>query len=114
MTPVSSVSAHRVRTARLGDRAVVALYAVGSSALETGPKGLLGRIVGPLLILAVAPLLLTLIVAVRLDSRGGGLFVQTRVGRHGKSFRMYKLRTMYVDAESMKQALLEDNESDGV
>jgi len=114
MTPVSSVSAHRVRTTRLGDRAVVELAAVGSSALETRLKGLLDRIAAALLILAVAPLLLTLIVAVRLDSRGGGLFVQTRVGRHGKTFRMYKLRTMYVDAESMKQALLEDNESDGV
>jgi exopolysaccharide biosynthesis polyprenyl glycosylphosphotransferase len=114
ITPVSSVSPHRVRTTRLGDRAVVELAPVGASALEERVKGLIDRFVAALLVLAVAPLLLALIVAVRLDSRGGGLFVQTRVGRHGKTFRMYKLRTMFVDAESMKQALLEDNESDGV
>ncbi|MDX6300664.1 MAG: hypothetical protein QOF53_1878 [Nocardioidaceae bacterium] len=114
MTPVSSVSPHRVRTTRLGDRAVVELAPVGASTLEARVKGLIDRFVAALLVLAVAPLLLALIVAVRLDSRGGGLFVQTRVGRHGKTFRMFKLRTMYVDAESMKQALLEDNESDGV
>jgi lipopolysaccharide/colanic/teichoic acid biosynthesis glycosyltransferase len=64
--------------------------------------------------LLVSPLLLLLIAAVRLDSKGPGFFVQTRVGKDGRLFRMVKLRTMYADAEAMKQALLSDNESDGV
>jgi lipopolysaccharide/colanic/teichoic acid biosynthesis glycosyltransferase len=51
--------------------------------------------------------------AVRMDSTGPGLFMQTRVGKDGQRFRMFKMRTMFTDAESMKQALLDDNESDG-
>ena len=43
---------------------------------------------------AVLPIALALIVIIRLDSPGPGLFVQARVGRHGRSFRMLKLRTM--------------------
>lgn len=40
------------------------------------------------------PLSLLLIVAIRLDSEGPGLFVQQRIGRGGRPFRMLKLRTM--------------------
>jgi len=39
-------------------------------------------------------------VAIRLTSRGPGIFCQLRVGLHGKPFTMYKLRTMYNDAEA--------------
>jgi len=52
----------------------------------------------PLLALA-APLLLALALAVRCTSRGPALFRQPRVGLGGRSFTLYKLRSMYVDAE---------------
>lgn len=44
----------------------------------------------------LAPLLLVLALAVRLDSPGPALFRQTRVGRGGRLFRIHKLRTMHV------------------
>jgi lipopolysaccharide/colanic/teichoic acid biosynthesis glycosyltransferase len=47
-----------------------------------------------------APLLLLLAVAIRIDSGGRVLFVQRRIGRHGRAFPCYKLRTMCVDAEA--------------
>jgi len=65
------------------------------------------------LLLVTTPLLLALWLAVRIDSRGPGIFVQTRVGLHGTTFRMLKLRTMHRDAESLVEALAEENESDG-
>ena len=40
------------------------------------------------------PLCMILLVLIRIDSPGPGLFVQRRVGRDGASFRMFKLRTM--------------------
>ena len=46
-----------------------------------------------------APLLLLLMGWIRMDSKGGALFKQTRVGRYGEPFTIYKLRTMVVDAE---------------
>lgn len=46
---------------------------------------------------ALGWLILLLAWLVRRDSQGPGLFVQERVGREGRSFRCYKLRTMRVD-----------------
>ncbi len=49
-------------------------------------------------LLLLAPLLLAIALAIRLDSRGPALFRQQRVGRHGALFRIHKFRTMVVDA----------------
>jgi lipopolysaccharide/colanic/teichoic acid biosynthesis glycosyltransferase len=53
------------------------------------------------------------VVAVRLDSPGPAIFVQERVGRHGRLFRFYKFRSMYVDAEQRLAEVLAGNEIDG-
>jgi exopolysaccharide biosynthesis polyprenyl glycosylphosphotransferase len=58
-----------------------------------------------LLLLAAAPVLLVAAVAIRLDSPGPVLFGQTRVGRDGRRFRIWKLRTMVRDAEARKDEL---------
>lgn len=41
-----------------------------------------------------APLMIAIAAAIRIDSPGGALFVQERLGRHGKPFRLLKFRTM--------------------
>jgi lipopolysaccharide/colanic/teichoic acid biosynthesis glycosyltransferase len=55
----------------------------------------LGAVVSLVLL---APLMVLVAVAVRLDSPGPVLFRQERVGRHGRPFRIHKFRTMQVDA----------------
>ncbi|KAB8190546.1 exopolysaccharide biosynthesis polyprenyl glycosylphosphotransferase [Nonomuraea phyllanthi] len=67
---------------------------------------------GALLLLALP--LLVIAAVIRLTSRGPALFYQTRVGKGGEEFRLVKFRTMVVDAERLKEALLEANEFDGV
>ncbi len=47
----------------------------------------------------MAPLLAILILLIRATSRGPALFTQERVGKDGRIFHMYKLRTMVADAE---------------
>ncbi len=51
------------------------------------------------LLLLTLPLLLVVSVAVRLETRGPVIFRQQRVGRGGKHFTLFKLRTMFADAE---------------
>jgi exopolysaccharide biosynthesis polyprenyl glycosylphosphotransferase len=54
---------------------------------------------GTLGLLVLAPLFVLIPLAIRLDSAGKVFFVQTRVGKDGRPFRMYKFRTMVRDAE---------------
>ena len=63
-------------------------------------KGAIDGFVSALALLLMAPVLLLIATAVRLDSRGPALFRQTRIGRNGQEFTMFKFRTMVVDAEA--------------
>ena len=63
-----------------------------------------------LALLAVAPLLIVIAIAIKLESRGPVLFRQLRAGRGGKPFEVLKFRSMYVDADRDKRELLERNE----
>jgi len=59
------------------------------------------------------PLLALAALAIKLTSKGPLLFRQTRVGLHGRPFRMLKFRTMNVNAEAQKASLAALNEVDG-
>jgi Undecaprenyl-phosphate glucose phosphotransferase len=65
-------------------------------------------------LLAVAPLMALIALAVRLDSSGPVLFRQTRIGRDGKPFSMLKFRSMVEDAEVLQRRLLHLNEASGL
>ncbi|HTU79073.1 MAG TPA: exopolysaccharide biosynthesis polyprenyl glycosylphosphotransferase [Solirubrobacteraceae bacterium] len=62
-------------------------------------------------LLAVAPLMAIVAIAIKLDSRGPVFFRQLRVGRHGERFHIYKFRTMVRDAEALKDSLRHRNEA---
>ena len=65
-------------------------------------------------IVLCSPLLLFCAAAVKIsDPKGPIIFKQTRVGKNGRLFTMYKFRSMYADAEERKKALLEQNETGG-
>ncbi|WP_233159741.1 sugar transferase [Pseudonocardia sp. MH-G8] len=67
------------------------------------------RIAAVLLIVILAPVLLMVAVAIKIDDGGPVLFRQTRVGRRGREFRMVKFRSVVVDAEQQGPALVERN-----
>lgn len=64
-------------------------------------------------LLLSAPVLLAAAIAIVATSRGPVVFRQTRVGKDGNEFSIYKLRTMVHDAEQRRAALDGDNEADG-
>lgn len=60
------------------------------------------------------PVFLMIALAVKLNSPGPVFFAQTRVGKGGQTFRMYKFRSMYVDAEARRAALLGQSDRAGI
>jgi exopolysaccharide biosynthesis polyprenyl glycosylphosphotransferase len=61
-------------------------------------------------LLAVAPVIAATVLAIRLDTRGSAFFRQVRVGRDGRPFRIYKFRSMVLDADAKKEWLRPLNE----
>jgi exopolysaccharide biosynthesis polyprenyl glycosylphosphotransferase len=111
--PVTSVARHRLRTRIHRSGTVLELRNPRASLPVRLAKHIIDRVLAAVLLVVLAPLLLAVWLAVWVDSRGPGFFVQTRIGRDGEPFRMFKFRSMHLDAESLLASLAEANESDG-
>jgi exopolysaccharide biosynthesis polyprenyl glycosylphosphotransferase len=77
-------------------------------------KGLFDRGAAATALALMAPFLGVVAVVIRLQDRGPALFTQVRIGKDGRTFRVYKFRTMVVDAEQRKSQLMGNNDLDGV
>ena len=76
-------------------------------------KDLFDRCAAAAALIVLSPLVILLGVMIWLQDRGPALFTQVRVGKDGQAFRIYKFRTMVVDAEQRRAELLENNDTDG-
>ncbi|MFY0596441.1 MAG: WecB/TagA/CpsF family glycosyltransferase [Cognatishimia sp.] len=65
-------------------------------------------------LLVLGPVLLALMLAIRIESKGSPIFKQRRIGANGKPFTLYKLRSMAMDSEKRRAALLAQSDRDGV
>ncbi|WP_461207129.1 sugar transferase [Clostridium sp. DL1XJH146] len=71
-------------------------------------------VVGSLMgLIILSPVLLIVAILIKLDSKGPLIFAQERVGQYGNTFKMYKLRSMCVDAEDKLCELKDKNEMSG-
>ena len=61
----------------------------------------------------LSPIFIIIGAIIKLDSKGPVIFSQKRVGKYGQEFKMYKFRSMVVNAEELKKKLLEQNEMSG-
>ena len=64
--------------------------------------GIVGSILAIIIMIIVGPI-------IKIQSPGPIIFKQTRIGRNGKKFQIFKLRSMYMDAEERKKELMEKN-----
>ncbi len=69
--------------------------------------GLIGSVMALIMLPFIA-------VAIKLDSPGPVLFKQVRIGKNGRRFNILKFRSMYRDAEERKEALLKQNQMEGL
>jgi exopolysaccharide biosynthesis polyprenyl glycosylphosphotransferase len=77
-------------------------------------KDLFDRCAAACALVVLAPLMLGIAVAIKLSDPGPALFVETRVGKGGRPFKIYKFRTMVVNAEALLSEVAEKNDGDGV
>ncbi|ANS78674.1 Undecaprenyl-phosphate galactosephosphotransferase [Serinicoccus hydrothermalis] len=82
-----------------------------------GPERVLKNVMDRLMALAVTlvllPVMLAVALAVKLEDRGPVLFRQERIGQDGRSFSMFKFRSMVMDAEDRLAELRDSNEGAG-
>ncbi|MFZ3101752.1 MAG: sugar transferase [Desulfitobacteriaceae bacterium] len=69
-------------------------------------KRLLDLLVAVILLVVLAPLWLLIFIGIRVDSPGTALFRQTRVGLGGKTYKVFKFRTMIPNADFLMQTKL--------
>jgi exopolysaccharide biosynthesis polyprenyl glycosylphosphotransferase len=111
---LDSVAPHRITPGALNRDTVMAVRPPKPSRWVQAVKSGLDRLAATVLLVLLAPVLAASAAAVVLDSPGPALFKQTRIGRHGREFKVYKMRTMIANAEAVKADLLAANEYDGV
>lgn len=89
-------------------------YELGPPKLSPAAYGWTIRALEVLLCLLALPIVLPVLalcaLAVRLDTPGPAFFSQLRTGRHGRRFRMFKLRTMVENADELKERYAHLNE----
>jgi len=105
--------AERLRIRSLGAMSVVEVTPLALRGPVAVAKEILDRAIAALLLVVLAPLLLIVALLVRLTSRGPAFYRQTRVGRDGRLFRIWKFRSMIVGADEMVTELDLRNEADG-
>ncbi|WP_326511622.1 sugar transferase [Clostridium intestinale] len=71
---------------------------------------ILGSLVGLILL---SPIFFIVAILIKIDSKGSVIFSQNRIGKDGKLFKMYKFRSMVVNAEDLKKKILKQNEMSG-
>lgn len=110
---VTEISSSRVRIRPTGGLWTIQLDIAPRR--RPGPaKAAIDRVAGAVLLALSLIVLLPVMVAVRLTSRGPALYRQQRIGRHGQPFTMWKVRTMYADADKRRAELLDRSDGNGL
>lgn len=110
---LDSVAPHRIDATHFAGVTLIQLRSTRPSAWVRLLKGIGDRVAAAGLLALTGPFMVMMALAVRFDSKGPALFKQVRVGRDGRLFTMYKMRTMHTNAEAVKAQLVAQNESAG-
>lgn len=100
--------------AESGETAVEGEPSLGLSRSPLAIKRTIDFVLAAIGLVVLAPIGMLIAFAIRISSRGSVIYRQTRVGRHGVSFQMFKFRTMIDGAHERRASLDALNESSGI
>ncbi|HMS42808.1 MAG TPA: sugar transferase [Pyrinomonadaceae bacterium] len=103
----------RAVAGEIGDAPILSLYTTSFSNWQIFLKNAFDFVGGLILLILVAPTMLLIALLIKLTSPGPIFFIQERVGYNKRLFRMFKFRTMVVDAVEQQKKLESLNEADG-
>lgn len=109
-TGLSNVALRRVSLGHISGRPLVRVTPAPLSGWQLKTKRALDIMGAILLLGATGPIMLMAAIAIRIEDGGSAIFSQTRVGKDGEPFTIYKFRTMIDDAETMVIDLTNDHE----
>ncbi len=78
-----------------------------------GIKRFFDIVLSTIALVCLSPVFLVTAIAIKIEDNGPVFFVQPRAGKDMKPFKMYKFRSMYVNADAKLQELLKENEQTG-
>lgn len=106
-------SPFRLSVDQLGGQPVMYYRAQSARPIDLALKQIVDYLGATILFILLFPLMILCGLLIRLSSSGPVLFRQQRAGLNGRSFLMYKFRSMRADAESNQGALADQNEMKG-
>ena len=110
---MKDIATRRVTLRSLGRYPVMCVEPVAQRGSRAMFKRIFDIVCASIGLVLASPILLIAAAAIRITSGPGVFFAQTRVGKDGNPFTVYKLRTMVPNAESMLPSLMDRNEASG-
>jgi len=92
---------------------LISIKQASLNSIQQAITRLVDIIVAALILLVGSPLWLLIALAIRINSPGAVIYKQTRIGRNGRPFKVYKFRSMYKNADQVLAALMAHNEAQG-
>ena len=113
LSDIFNLELGRVKPEEYDEGAFITVSVGKMEGLPVIVKYILDAVVSLVLLFCTAPIFLIIALMIKMTSPGPVFFVQDRVGLHKRLFRLYKFRTMVVDAEAKMAELERLNEVDG-
>lgn len=94
----------------IGTYPVITYHTICMNSWEAIAKRVFDIVFSIIAIILTSPIMLITAIAIKIDSPGPAIFKQVRVGMNGRHFKIWKFRSMRINADEMKKELLEQNE----
>jgi exopolysaccharide biosynthesis polyprenyl glycosylphosphotransferase len=111
---LTDVAGPRIHTRPLAGLSLIHVESPEFRGARKALKGFVDRTAAVVALILLAPLFITIAIAIAVNGKGPVFFRQTRVGLGGREFDLLKFRSMVPDADSMLSQLAGYNESNGL